>query len=163
MVKEIPLTRGMVALVDDEDHDLVTAFKWHTMVATCGHRWYAVRSWRSPRPGTEYMHRMLLAAERGLDVDHINGNGLDNRRVNLRLATRRQNNWNQRSFVGTSRYKGVHWATRDFVWTAHIKYDGRNRHLGNFKVEEEAAMAYDAAAKIHFGEFARLNFGATGG
>jgi hypothetical protein len=110
------------------------------------------------------MHRFLLLPERGVLVDHINGDGLDNRRMNLRLANHSQNAANrckpQRS-RSTSRYKGVFFEAsgkRKKRWRALIKVDGQTIHLGSYSEEIEAAVAYDIAAKKHFGEFAKLNF-----
>ncbi len=91
----------------------------------------------------------------GYEVDHINHDGLDNRRCNLRLATRANNCHNQRSFKGSSKYKGV-WRVGE-KWAACIRVDGRSKRLGTFVSEKEAALAYNQAAREHYGEFAKLN------
>ena len=105
------------------------------------------------------MHRIILNAPKGTMVDHINGNGLDNRKENLRLCTTRENNANQKkNRNNSSGYKGVAKASNCSKWRAYIRVDGVQRHLGNHNTPEEAARAYDAAAKKHFGEYAHLNF-----
>ena len=160
MTKSIPLTRGFVALVDDEDYARLVAHKWCAM--TNGHTSYAVRA-RSRRhggrPGLILMHRIIIGATDEQIVDHENGNGLDNRRANLRFATESQNHWNQRPQVGrSSRFKGVSWHRLHARWRATIWFGGRSHALGYFSVETDAARAYDAAARTHFGAFARTNF-----
>jgi len=153
-VKEIPLSRGMVALVDDEDYDAVMAVG----------KWYADRSCRTFYARKNFqrggkwtfvkMHTLIT----GWDyVDHINGNGLDNRRANLRHATDALNSRNRRiRSDNTSGYKGVHLSRGK--WRAVLTRDGRVVFHGSFDSAEDAAHAYDAAAREHFGEFAFLNF-----
>jgi hypothetical protein len=143
MVTEIPLTRGYVALVDDEGAERVLQHKW--CVHFNGDRRYAKN-----QHGT--MHRFLTGWPL---VDHINGNGLDNRRENLRRATVQENNRNRRP---RNQYKGVTLERRTGRWFARIAIDGHRIHLGTFDTPEAAAAAYDTAAREHFGEFAWLNF-----
>lgn len=154
---EIPLSQGLVALVDDEDADLVlSAGKWSA--ARRRNTFYAVRQARRP-DGTKYilkMHRFLTGHER---TDHRNGDGLDNRRSNLRHATNAENLRNRgATSQNTSGFKGVGLNQRSGRWRASIKIDGRQIHLGMHATPEDAARAYDAAARQHFGEFAWLNF-----
>jgi hypothetical protein len=106
------------------------------------------------------MHREIIRASDGEMCDHINHNGLDNRKVNLRLATRYQNAWNRRkpNVNSRSKYKGVSWNEREKRWHARIQVNGRSRFLGTFKDELEAAKTYDAAARKYHGAFAALNF-----
>lgn len=149
---EIALTRGKVALVDDADLALVSRFKW------CAKRhrrtWYA-ETWNG---GDHlYMHSLILGAK---GCDHVNGDGLDNRRENLRTATPTENNRNRRP-IGASRFKGVS-PRKSGTFRAAIKVAGKTLWLGVFSTEEEAARAYDAAAVEHFGEFAWLNFPVRG-
>lgn len=138
------------ALVDDEDFDRVNAMAWQYQ----GGGGYAFRS----DTGLG-MHRFILDAPSGVEVDHRNGDPLDNRRENLRLATTSQNQMNARkcSTPTSSIYKGVHWEPDRSKWGARIKADGKYLRLGRFNDEAEAALAYNAAAILHFGEFARLN------
>jgi hypothetical protein len=156
MSVEIPLTRGLVTLVDDADAESVQAFSWYASRARGGY--YAKRTVRRP-DGTRVhlgLHNFLTGWHL---VDHRNRDSLDNRRANLRQVTPRQNAQNcgaNRS--NTSGFKGVSWYGRDETWRAAIQADGRRRHLGYFATPEAAAMAYDAAALQHFGEFAYLNF-----
>ncbi len=106
------------------------------------------------------MHREIIKAPDNLFVDHINLNGLDNRKANLRLATKIQNSRNTPKMKRktSSKYKGVSYQKRDRIWRAKIKINRRDKHLGSFRDEIDAAEAYDKAAHKYFGEFARPNF-----
>lgn len=133
--------------VDEADRQVLDLCEWH--VEQKGNTQYA----RGRVDGEfVYMHRLLTEAPDGIDVDHANGNGLDNRRGNLRLATRSQNQGNMRTRRG-KRFKGVTFYKRTGKWMARIQH----RHLGYFETEEEAAAAYNEAAAETWGEFARLN------
>ncbi len=105
-----------------------------------------------------YMHRLITNAPYGLLVDHINGDCLDNRKANLRLATNAQNNYNKRPLNSFSKYKGVFFIRKEKRWTATIGLNHKKIYLGNFKDEIKAAKAYDTAAKKYYGQFAYLNF-----
>ena len=162
MTREIPLTRGYVALVDDDDFALVGAVKWHALVTRSG-RVYAKRSVRAPDGYRDVlMHRVLMGATPGVEVDHIEGVGLDNRRANLRLASHQQNLCN-RTHPTRSRsgYRGVA-PHRDGRWRAYVNAHGRQHAVGVFSSAEEAARARDAAAIRLSGEFATRNFPAGG-
>ncbi len=105
------------------------------------------------------MEREVMEVEDGLVCDHINHNGLDNRKVNLRICSQQQNTWNKRKSKNKlSKYKGVSWHKESSKWRAYIAHDGKYHHLGFFDKEEDAALAYDESAKKHYGEFACLNF-----
>jgi hypothetical protein len=105
------------------------------------------------------LHRVILGVLQGATVDHINGNGLDNRRINLRTCTTAENAHNQVPQVGgTSAFKGVCWNRAVRKWQAQIKHGGRKKYLGVFASEQDAAKAYDVAANKYFGAFARINF-----
>lgn len=144
---------GLVILIDPDDEKRVCSRRWS--IVKSGKRFYA-------RSGNISLHRFILNAPDGVHVDHINGNGLDCRRANLRFATPTQNQQNARKRDGksTSRYKGV---CRDQYnterpWLAYITVNKRCIQLGRFAFSHDAALAYDKAAIKHFGEFARLNF-----
>ena len=155
--REIPLTQGRVALVDAADEDDLLRWKW------CAHRhpngrWYAVRGER--RDGTNrliLMHRHIMNPPAGLDVDHANRDGLDNRRDNLRVATRTQNIANGTPY-GVSPYRGVCWCKQHAKWKASARSGGVVRHAAFFDDAVEAALSYDLVAMDLFGEFARPNF-----
>lgn len=154
-MKEIPLTQGKVAVVDDEDFDLVSQRKWRTQRSADGRRFYVVSG---KGKHTVRMHRLVMGVESELYVDHRDSNGLNNCKDNLRLATNSQNQANRgRPSNNASGYKGVHWCKRQNRWVARIMRDGERIVLGEFSSKEEAARAYDAKAKELFGEFAKLN------
>lgn len=167
-MKKIPLTQGKFALVDDGDFDELSSFKWCTNKAgTC---WYPCRQGnlgQSARQGRHFirMHRQIMGLDYGdkRQVDHINHDGLDNRRCNLRICSRAQNDWNRRKDTQktTSKYKGVCKVLRNgkyYFWRARIVKNKKEYPLGDYKKETDAARAYDAKAIELFGEFARCNF-----
>ena len=148
MSRTIRLTKGFVATVDGADFKPLSQHYWHAHVTK--NTTYA----RSRINGRlVYMHRLLLSAPRGKEVDHVNSDGLDNRRSNIRLCTKSQNNANRRSFKGTSRYKGVYFDKKRNRWVAEIQKDGRRRWLGMFEDESDAGEAYRNASLELFGEF----------
>lgn len=162
-MKEIKLTQGQVALVDDDDFERASAFKWFVQKVSYG--FYAVRHKVTVEHGSYmyYLHYFILGRDQkqrnGLEIDHINGNPLDNRKENLRVCTVRQNRCNRRKLEGSaSRYKGVFYDKTRGKWSASIRTAGITYNLGRFYDEVEAAKAYDRAAKEMFGAFARLNF-----
>lgn len=164
MAVEIPINSkkypGLFALVDDEDDKLVTGRKWWVNARPSGNfHVYTITRDDQGRQNTLFLHRLIMDAQSGQQVDHKNQNGLDNRRENLRLATGAQNarNVGKRSH-NTSGYKGVGWREEKSRWIAQITIDGRNVQLGYHDDPVEAAMVYDYAAREAFGEFASLNF-----
>jgi len=156
----IPLTQGKVALIDDRDAHLA-AHKWYAK-RDC-RAWYAARGARRGGKLREFrLHREVLGiTDPDVEVDHVNGNGLDNRRANLRIATAQQNQANRSAQANNaSGLKGVSWHKRDRKWRAHIRIAGKQHSLGYYATREEAAGAYDVAAVEAHGEFARRNFAA---
>lgn len=157
---EIALSGNAAATVDDADVPLVSSYVWS--VERRGGKAYAVCYLDAADLTRKVlMHRIIMGAKRGELVDHVNGDSLDNRRTNLRLCTVAQNGMNrrkQRTRAATaSRFKGVSWDRSNGIWRARIVLKGKQHSLGNFRVEDDAARAYDAAAKEHFGAFACTN------
>lgn len=163
-MKEVPLSQGYVALVDDADYDrVVAAGSWSAVVAPTNV--YAARNTHKPdgKQTTILLHRFILGlTDPKVKVDHRNRYGLDCRRENLRVGvTRSQNAANSRKPCSgkSSQFKGVHWKKQYQKWCARIKVNGRTAHLGYFANELDAARAYDVAARRHFGQFAKCNLG----
>ena len=161
-MKAISLANGMTAYVDDDDFALISKYKW---VACNQHGcWYAVTH---PRPCKEHksitMHRLVMNAQKGQQIDHKDRNGLNNCKNNLRFCNHQQNQFNQRKQkrITSSRYKGVHKSKTKGKWIASIGLNV-NRHkkikyLGTYNDEIDAAKAYNNAALCYFGEFACIN------
>lgn len=159
-MREILLSKSKVALVDDEDFEYLSQWKW-----SYHNGGYAVR--RQHLPSTRkhqlykmiLMHRAIMNPSSDKDVDHINRNKLDNRRSNLRVCSDSENLHNSKLRVDSkSGYKGVSWYKAYKKWVANIQLDGRLKFLGYFESPEAAARAYDEASLERFGEFARPNF-----
>ena len=151
----VPLTRGYEAIIDAADVPLVDGFNWSARVQTCSV--YAGRTDQSsPTRGTVRMHRFLMGEPKGFEVDHRDGNGLNNRRDNLRVATGQQNRQNTRTRCdNSSGFKGVAWHKNRGKWLAHIGVGGRRLHLGYFETPEDAHAAYcNASTRLH-GDFGR--------
>jgi hypothetical protein len=149
LTKEIALNRGKVAIVDDEDYEELSEYSW------CFDGRYA--SSKTVVPGKKvYLHRYLMGSPENKLVDHVNGDKLDNRTSNLRIADYRQNSANSKTHShNTSGYRGVYkWRN---YWRAAITYDGKQISCGYYSDKDEAAKAYNRYAAIFFGEFARLN------
>ncbi len=160
--RKIPLTQGKFAIVDVEDYEQLSIYKWFAV--KYGRCFYAARKGisKTTRRKTRSipMHRQILNVPDDKVVDHINHNGLDNRKANLRIVTVLQNSWNARKQNGnlSSKYKGVSLTKRTRRWKAKISYKGKNIYLGCFDDEYSAAKAYDKKAAELFGEYAVLNF-----
>lgn len=161
---EIPLTRGKVAIIDKEDLKRVGQWKWSALPANLKMRenFYAHRTVWHTESGKRIqrsisLHRLIMNFPRDLQVDHINGDGLDCRKVNLRLATRSQNSANCfKNRINQTGFRGVQ--RRGCIFMAKISINGKQTYLGTFKTAEDAARAYDKKAVEIYGEFATLNF-----
>jgi hypothetical protein len=152
----IPLTQGKSAIVDAADYDRLAPLKWHAHLKR--NRWYVVHSeYQNGKIIKIPMHRLVMDAPKGLQVDHKDGDGLNNSRSNLRLATHQQNQWNRGKYkVSTSGIKGVYWYAKTSKWTAKIRVNGKLINLGYFAQKDVAAQVYAEAAKKYHGEFAHV-------
>lgn len=157
-MKEIPVSPDKVALVDDDDFERISKFRWYYRkpgYADCSMR-ESVGVWKNYP-----MHKIILDIPNGAVVDHINRNGLDNRKQNLRICTCSENNMN-RSSVNKYGFRGIDQRSKN-SWRAEIRIDGKVIRASPFKTPEEAALAYDKMAKQYHGDFAQLNFNARAG
>lgn len=152
MTMLIPLTKGQFAIVDDDEFDHLLQFQWHLD----GN--YAIRS--TPAKARNPMQYDVLGFPQSMLIDHINGDGLDNRRENLRPCTQHENTWNtkKRTAACSSQFKGVCFHKTHNIYQAYITFRGTKISLGHHEDETTAARAYDRAAYHYFGDFARLNF-----
>lgn len=141
------LTNGKTALIDRRDKIKFSNVKW--TASWSGTKWYV----KSDR---KYLHRLIVDAPAGLEVDHINGNSLDNRSENLRICTHQQNTFNSYSKKKGRKYKGIFKKRKK--WTAQVRISGVKHSVGSFSTRLEAAKAYDRVARKYYGEFARTNF-----
>lgn len=158
MTKQIPLTQGKFAVIDDIDYEMVICFKW-TAITNHGN-WYAVRrvTYAPKKSRILSLHRFITNAPSNMEVDHINGDGLNCTRNNMRVCTQKQNSTNKKKPINsTSGYKGVTWNKTKKKWIAQIKVSQKKIHLGGFNDPKSAAKAYNEAAKKYFGEFAHIN------
>lgn len=156
-VRRIPVGDSNFALIDAADAELIQGHRWNLLKGHNG-KLYASSKARI------YMHRLIAGTPVGCETDHINGDGLDNRRANLRVATPSQNRANMGKparpdgSAHTSRFKGVSWDKARGKWISRIGVNGVSRNLGRYDIEEQAARAYDLAAIAAWGEFALVNF-----
>jgi len=159
-IRVITLSRFKFAIVDKDDFERLKPYRWFSLWNRCGY--YAVRNVRrcERRRLQIMMHREIVGAPKGVLVDHINGNTLDNRKANLRLATASQNMYNtRRNKKGcASGFRGVSWHKHAKKWEARLASEGKRIYAGSYDSELEAAKAYDTAARKYHKEFARLNF-----
>jgi AP2 domain/HNH endonuclease len=155
--KIIPLTKGFVTIVDEDDYDYLIQWKWTY------NQGYALRGQKKKeylyKRKTIMMHRIIMNAPEDKEVDHKNLNGLDNRKQNLRIATYAQNKYNalKRNQKTSSKYKGVSWKIDKNKWEVYIKLSGKKVHIGYFNNEIDAAKAYNKAAEKYYKEFSRIN------
>ncbi len=159
-MKQIPLSQGLFALVDDEDFEELNKYKW------CAYKskntFYALRNSLykdNKKRHIIQMHRVILGLnDLEIKCDHIDHNGLNNQKYNLRPSTNAENCKNQKARNGTSKYKGVCWCKKRNKWRANIRVNDKQVYIGHFNNEIDAAKSYDEMAKLHYKEFAYLNF-----
>lgn len=153
----IPLSQGKFAIVDPDDYFRLSKRKWYAVKGSS--TFYAAGTiFKGGKKRRLHMHREVLKAADDMYVDHINHNGLDNRKANLRVATFAQNAWNADRRRGPSGYKGVSFDKKKRMWRASITCCGKRKYLGCFRDKREAAKAYDRAAMKYHGQFAFPNF-----
>jgi hypothetical protein len=160
-MKEIQLSRGFVTQVDDEDFEFLSQISWFAFKH--GQKFTAARTlFINGRRKTIFMHRCILLpcnTSSKIEIDHIDGNALNNQKANLRTCTHSQNTKNKdKQSINTSGFKGVYFHKKNKKWRAQIGLNGRRVTLGEFHTKEEAASTYDLSAVKYYGEFARLNF-----
>lgn len=148
-MKEIKISKEYSALVDDEDYEELSKYKWK--ISKSKTIIYAVSQ--------IFMHRLIMKTDKNESIDHIDHNSLNNTKSNLRIATDSQNRQNSNKQKNTtSKFKGVYWNKSTNLWQSNIFYDGKQHYLGRYKNEDDAGRAYDVEAKVQFGKFANLNF-----
>lgn len=152
MSKTIQLTQNQFAIVDDEDFEEINSHKWYADYDKKGKTFYARGLLKCGK--IVKIHRIIMNAKKGEEIDHINHNTLDNRKSNLRICTHSQNMMNQKKRNNKSGVKGVYWEAKDKRWRANIKINQKKKHLGMFKNIEDAASARKQAENKYFGEFA---------
>ena len=164
IMKEIQLTQGKVALVDDEDYEELSKYRWVSYKRKHNGLYHAGRKiYKNGDVTTIWMHREIMCPPVGLEIDHKDGNGLNNQRSNLRFATKIQNQQNRRKAgyrngkPTASKYKGVWFRAGRGTWAAEIRINKKKKYLGAYNSEAVAAKIYNDAATKYFGEFACLN------
>jgi hypothetical protein len=151
---------GLSAIVDEDDFEFISSMVWHAIPRIKATGYVATQYLIGPYKKLKYaMHQVIVGIQPdGIDIDHRDGDGLNNRRANLRVCTRQQNMWNRRKRKGKSPFKGVQLEKGGKQIVACITLDGSRRRIGYFGSEIDAAHAYDEAARLHFGDFACVNF-----
>lgn len=167
-MKEINISKGQVVLVDDEDFEELSKYRWAANWHKQTHSYRAQREFReNGKRCVILMHRQIMKViDSKIQIDHKDGNSLNNQKYNLRPCNDRQNQYNSKKQSDrTSVYKGVHWDKNRLKWMSRISIpptsnegNGRQKSLGRFKLEIDAAYAYNAAAHKYFGSFAKLNY-----
>ena len=158
MAKEIILTQGKVAIVDDADYDYLNQFKWHAL--KLAGKFYVGRKLTVSKGKRNQilMHRLIMKPDKGMVIDHLDGNPLNNQKNNLRICTHSDNMRNCKiSIKNTSGYKGVSFLKKKNTYKSAIKFNKKTIYLGYYIDPIDAARAYNAAAIKYFGEFANLN------
>jgi hypothetical protein len=154
-VSEIRLSQGKTALVDTDDYAIVSGYRWCALHGPrANHLWYAIAHSRGNYKKMVLMHQLLLPGNK--EIDHEDGDGINNRRRNIRPASHSQNGFNKKASLHSSQYHGVGWNKRDGKWRAYISRDRKSIHLGSFKFEEDAYAARLRAEKVVYPDFERL-------
>ena len=152
---------GFFSEIDSSDFELVSKYSWRVLKSYKKSKFFyvATTSYELGKRRHIVMHRLLMGVlnKPGKQVDHINGNGLDNRRSNLRICSQSQNMMNRKKHTSSSKFKGVSWNKERKRWSSQIKLRGKQTHLGYFNCEKEAAEVYDNSANRMFGEYALTN------
>ena len=157
-MKQIPLTQGKFALVDDEDYEYLMQWRWYYDHGYAIRNTFVSRAEGKQTNKRTYMHREILQTPKNMLSDHIDGNKINNQRNNLRCVTASQNSMNAKCDKNTSSgFKGVSWHKRRNKWSSYITVDKKIKYLGYFEDKISAAITYNSMALKHFGEFARLN------
>lgn len=159
-MKEIKLTQGKVVLIDDEDYELVSKYKWCAIKSYCGIFYAIANIYKNKKRTTLFMHRLIMGInDRKLDIHHADEDGLNNQKNNLKVMTRSQHHMTKNKRKNcSSKFKGVTWYKQDKKWQAEIQVNGHKKYLGRFDSEEEAAKTYNIVAQKYFDEFVKLNF-----
>ena len=142
--------------IDEEDLVLIKPYKWFKQRNKNGGRYALAHVYRNGKRTSLYMHKLIMDSPKGMEIDHVNGDGWDNRKCNLRVCTRQQNTFNQHRVSPTTGYRGVY-LKRNKNYYAGLEFNGKGVHLGIYKTAKEAAKAYNEGAKKYYGEFAYLN------
>lgn len=157
-MKIIQLNLGKSIIIDDEDYNRVIKYKWFAVWIKSSKNWYVSRNiFKNDKWTAESLHRFIMNAKSGQIVDHKNRNTFDNRKENLRFATKSQNNANRKTSKTYTKYLGVFYREDRNKWRAILRYKTKAHNLGHFNTPEEAALAYNKKAIEIHGEFANLN------
>lgn len=158
-MKTITLSRGYITKVDDEDYERFVKFKWHTEKARGNLRYAARCIWIGNKNTVVLLHRLIMDNPKGKSVDHVNGDGLDNRKNNLRICSHKENIRNSKLLRSNNKsgYRGVSWESGVKKWRADITVNYRLKFLGFYKTKELAAEVYNLAAKRYFKKYANIN------
>lgn len=155
-MREILLSKGRKAIIDDQDYEKVSEYNWYVQENKTGIIYAKANDRKNGT--TLFMHRLILNIPKGTIIDHVDGDGCNNTRTNLRVCTKQQNAFHSKKMRGCySKFKGVSIDSNGKCWRSFIKVDGKYKHLGNFKTELEAAQEYNKAAKKYHGDYAWLN------
>lgn len=157
-MKVISLTKNKFTFIDDEDFERVNKYKWHTNEKAKGIFYASRKPYINGKYETVALHRFITDCPKGMEIDHIDGNGLNNQKKNLRICTHTENCRNIKvRKTSKSGYKGISWDKENLKWRANIQYEGKYLNLGRFDKIEEAIEKYNNTAEKLFGSFAKLN------